>query len=110
MILRHASVLLLAAAVVAAGLQPASALDRRVRVVNETGFDIVRFYGSNTGANDWQEDILGQDVLATGSSVVINFDDASGYCKFDFRAVFEDGDEVVEPDVNICEVAEFTFR
>ena len=89
---------------------PASALDRRVTIVNETGYTIVQFYGSNTGTNDWQEDILGQDVLASGSSVVINFNDASGYCKFDFKAVFEDGDELVRENVNVCEVSSFTYQ
>lgn len=89
---------------------PASALDRRVTIVNETGYTIVQFYGSNTGTNDWQEDILGQDVLASGSSVVINFNDASGYCKFDFKAVFDDGDELVRENVNVCEVSSFTYQ
>ena len=102
-----AAVLVASLAMVAA---PASALDRHVRIVNETGYTIVRFYGSNTGADDWQEDILGEDVLPSGSSVVINFDDASGYCKFDFKAVFEDGDEMVKQGVNVCKVGTFTYN
>lgn len=89
---------------------PAHALDRRVTIVNETGYTIVKFYGSNTGSDNWEEDILGQDVLPSGSSVVINFDDASGYCKFDFRAVFDDGDELVKQGVNICEISTFTYN
>jgi hypothetical protein len=89
---------------------PAEALDRRVRIVNETGFTIVRFYGSNTGTDDWQEDILGEDVLPSGSSVIINFDDGTGYCKYDLRAIFDDGDEVTQSGVNICEVGTLTFN
>lgn len=89
---------------------PASALDRRVTIVNNTGYTIVRFFGSNTGADTWQEDILGDDVLPTGSSVVINFDDATGYCKFDFKAIFEDGDELVKQGVNVCEIGTFTYQ
>ncbi|MCE6958922.1 hypothetical protein LAZ40_07655 [Cereibacter sphaeroides] len=107
---RLPSLCLLVVALLATGLQPASALDRRVRIVNETGYTIVRFYGSNSGTDNWEEDILGDSVLPSGQSVIINFDDASGYCKFDFRAIFEDDDEVVEPGVNICEVATFTFH
>ena len=110
MVRRIVILLLIAFPMLALGLQPALALDRRVRIVNETGFSIVKFYGSNTGAEDWQEDILGEDVLPSGESVIVNFDDASGYCKFDLRAVFEDGDEVTQANVNICEVGEFTFR
>ncbi|MEY4871050.1 MAG: hypothetical protein RLZZ563_380 [Pseudomonadota bacterium] len=89
---------------------PAAALDRRVEIINNTGFTIVEFYGSNTGSKSWEEDILGTDVLPSGSSVVINFDDESGYCKFDFRAVFEDGDVLDRGDVNICEIATFTYE
>jgi FlaG/FlaF family flagellin (archaellin) len=100
----------LAAALVLGQAVPAEALDRRVRIVNETGFTIVRFYGSNTGTDDWQEDILGDDVLPSGSSVTINFDDGTGYCKYDLRAIFDDGDEVTQTGVNICEVGTLTFN
>lgn len=89
---------------------PASALDRRVEIINNTGFTIVEFYGSNTGSDSWEEDILGTDVLPSGSSVVINFDDRSGYCKFDFRAVFEDGEVLEKGGINICEIATFTYQ
>lgn len=88
----------------------AEAADRRVKIVNKTGYTIVRFYGSNTGSNDWEEDILGNDVLRSGSSVTINFDDGSGYCKFDFKAVFEDGDVLVKQNVNVCELSTFTYN
>lgn len=91
------------------GVTEASALDRRVTINNVSSYDIYEFYASNTGTNSWEEDILGKDVLLAGSSVVINIDDGSGYCKYDFKAVFEDGDEVVSADNNVCELAEFNF-
>ncbi len=89
---------------------PATALDRRVTIVNNTGFTIVEFYGSNTGAETWEEDILGADVLPSGQSVVINFDDETGYCMFDFRAVFDDGDVLERGRVNVCEIGTFTYE
>jgi len=89
---------------------PASALDRRVRIVNNTGYTIVEFYGSNKGADSWQEDILGYDVLGPYSSQVINFDDGSGYCKFDFKAVFNNGNEAKDYDINICQIGSFTYN
>ena len=91
-------------------VSPALALDRRVTIVNNTGFTMVKFYGSNKGAKTWEEDILGEDVLPSGSQVSVNFNDESGYCKFDFKAVFDDGDELVREDVNICEIATFTYN
>lgn len=108
--LRLAAALGLSASLGLMATLPAAALDRRVEIVNNTGFTIVEFYGSNTGSKSWEEDILGPNVLPSGQSVVINFDDASGYCKFDFRAVFEDGDVLDRGGVNICEIATFTYE
>ena len=99
----------LALAILAIGVVDAAALDRRVRINNHSSYDIVEFYASNTGSSSWEEDILGSDVLASGSSVVINIDDGSGYCKYDFLAVFEDGDEVVSANNNVCELSDFNF-
>jgi hypothetical protein len=104
--------LLAAGAVVAlaATAGHASALDRRVNIVNNTGYTIVEFYASSVGQNSWQEDILGRDVLPSGSSVTINIDDGTGYCKYDFRAKFEDGDIVEKQGVNVCEIGTFTYN
>lgn len=98
-----------ALAVLAAGAVDAAALDRRVRINNKSSYDIIEFYASNTGSRSWEEDILGRDILPSGSSVVINIDDGSGYCKYDFLAVFEDGDEVVSNYNNVCELSDFNF-
>lgn len=100
----------IAASLVAATALPAAALDRRVRIVNNTGFTIVEFYGSHRDATSWQEDILGNDVLPSGSSVSINFDDGTGYCVFDFKAIFSDGDKLEKYGVNVCEIGTFTYN
>lgn len=96
-------------AILALGVVQASALDRRVRINNRSSYDIVEFYASNTGSRSWEEDILGRNILPAGNSVVINIDDGSGYCKYDFLAVFEDGEEVVSADNNVCELSDFSF-
>lgn len=88
----------------------AFAQDRRVLIVNNTGFTMVEFYGSNVGSDSWEEDILGFDVLPSGTSVNVNFDDGSGYCQFDFKAVFDDGDVLTENRINICEIGRYTYN
>jgi hypothetical protein len=88
----------------------ANALDRRVTIVNETSYDIVEFYGSQRDAATWEENILGGDILPSGSQVSINFDDGTGYCIFDFRAVFSDGDVLIREGVNVCEIGTFTYN
>lgn len=99
----------LALAILAIGVVDAAALDRRVRINNKSSYDIVEFYASNTGSRSWEEDILGRNILPSGNSVVINIDDGTGYCKYDFLAVFEDGDEVISSNNNVCELSDFNF-
>ncbi|MFC3704489.1 hypothetical protein ACFOOL_06950 [Devosia honganensis] len=99
----------LSLALLAAGTISATALDRRVVINNTSSYTIMEFYASNTGSESWEEDILGSDILPAGDSVTINIDDGSGYCKYDFLAVFEDGDEVISADNNVCELSEFNF-
>jgi hypothetical protein len=99
-----------AAATLVAATLPATALDRRVTIVNNTGYTMVRFYASHRDARTWQEDIFGNKVLYSGYSVVVNIDDGTGYCIFDFKAVFDDGDEVESFGNNVCELSTFTFN
>ncbi len=110
-VVRHLRRMAIAATALAtlAAASTASAEDRRVRIINETNHTIVRFYGSNAGTTSWEEDILGDDVLRPGQSVMINFDDGTGYCKFDFKAEFDDGDEVIKSGVDVCEISSFRF-
>ena len=84
--------------------------NRNVTIVNQSGYDITRFYGSNSGSNSWEEDILGTSILANGSSANINFDDGSGYCTFDFKVVFADGTEGIEHGVDVCQVGTYTIN
>lgn len=97
------------AAAATLGIFSANALDRRVNIINATSYDIIEFYASSVGVRDWEEDILGPDILEAGESVVINIDDGTGYCKYDFLAVFDDGEEVIKGNVNVCEISSFRF-
>lgn len=91
------------------GLSAAQAQDRHVLVNNESSYTLVRFYASNVGTNDWQEDILGRGVLAPGYYVNVNIDDGTGYCHFDLKAAFSSGQEVIRRNVDICTVLSWTI-
>ncbi len=88
----------------------ARAADRHVDIVNKTGMTMTKFYASNTGANSWQEDILGRDTLDDGDTIAINIDDGTGACKFDFKAVFENGHDLVRRSIDVCELSSFTYN
>lgn len=76
--------------------------DRRINVVNESDLTVTRLYGSNIQQGSWQEDILGSDVIPVGSSVVIDFDDGTGHCLFDVKAVLSDGTSRFKRSFNVC--------
>ena len=88
----------------------ASAQDRRVRIVNGTNTTLTHFYASNTNRRSWEEDILGKSVLPAGRSVMINIDDGSGACMFDFRAVLANGRTVEAYGMNVCRITSWTVQ
>ena len=106
---RHLPLKLLAALVVLAVAAPAHAIDRRVRVQNDSSHGIVAFHGVNVGVRSWPQSLLGDEMLAPGAARIFDFDDGSGYCRFRFRAVFDDGVELVRESVNICDVGTYRY-
>jgi len=104
---RLAFAALLASALAAASLVHAA--NRVVTIHNKTDVLMTEFYASNVDTDDWEEDILGEDVLRPGQSFDVDIDDGTGACRFDFKGVFDDGDEVVKKNVNVCKVGSFSF-
>jgi hypothetical protein len=80
----------------------AVAADRRVIVTNQSDNTVVHLYGSNVNTSSWEEDILGSRILSSGESIRVNFDDGTGHCLFDIKAVFADGRSVKAEAVNVC--------
>lgn len=106
---RAAAVCVAAVAFSLAAAAPSQAEDRRVRIVNATSYTMVQFFASSIASKSWEEDILGVDVLYSGNSVMIDIDDGSNACLYDFKAVFDDGDEVLDEGIDVCTVGEYTF-
>ncbi|HZH09175.1 MAG TPA: hypothetical protein VEZ24_02260 [Microvirga sp.] len=103
--------MLAAASLLAMGvLGTASAANRHVDIVNDTGRTMEEFYASATNTDDWEEDILGKDTLAHGEVFDVDIDDGSGACKFDFKAVFTDGTSHVMRAVDVCTISRFTYH
>jgi len=88
----------------------AAAQDMRVRIHNDTGYTLYRFYSTNTGSSKWGSDVMGTSTLASGSSMKLNFANAEGYCLFDLRAIFEDGTELTRQGVNVCEATDYYYQ
>ena len=71
-----------------------------VDVTNRTGFTILYMYVSPADARNWEEDVLGDEVLGNGTSKRVNL---YGYRSpvFDIRLVDEDGDTYTFWDVDV---------
>ena len=89
---------------------PAVAADRNVDVINNTQKKITGFYASRTKLKSWQENIVKGDPIDPGETQPVDIDDGSGGCHFDFKAVFADGDEAINEDVDVCSVNSVTYK
>jgi hypothetical protein len=87
----------------------ATEYDRHVDIVNRSDRDIVEFHASNVGRPGWGPDLLGSYVLSPGDVERLNLDDGTGYCRFDFKSIMEDGTPVIRWGLNVCEVADYTI-
>jgi len=99
-----------AALAIATATGTAQAQDRNVRIHNETGYTLYRFYSTNSGSSKWGRDVMGSSTLPSGRSMNMNFDNKYGYCEFDFRAIFEDGSELTRARVNVCEIGDYYYK
>jgi hypothetical protein len=107
--LKHSFRMTIAALTLAATAFPAAAVDRHLRIHNDTGMTLYKFYSTNSGATKWGNDVMGSSTLPSGSSMRLNFDNGNGYCEFDFRAVFEDGTVLQKANVNVCETGDYYY-
>lgn len=79
--------------------------DRVLWVENRTGRSIHGLHVSPVESDDWEEDILGEDILEHGDRVEILL---SGYeedqCLFDLLATNPDGTRWALPTIDLCRV------
>lgn len=88
---------------------PAFADDLQLTLSNQSSFVVVEFYASPSDVGDWEEDILGTDVLGSDESVRITIADGRTQCNYDLRFVFDDGDVVERGGVDLCETETYTL-
>lgn len=75
--------------------EPPQILDFNLNVINNTGIDIYCLYASETNTDDWEEDILGEDILYAGESSYIIFTMDADSLKWDF-AIQDEYEEQTE--------------
>ena len=98
--------LIMAAVAAATLLLPgmAQAQDQRNFVLtNGTNRVISELYISPTNVNDWEEDVLGVDVLGDMDKTTVSFVDTVDECVYDLKIVHDDGDSAIWTAINLCE-------
>ncbi|MGC2855443.1 hypothetical protein ACM64Y_08210 [Novispirillum sp. DQ9] len=84
--------------------------DQDFRLTNKTGYQINEIYVSSAKTDDWEEDVMGRDALPNGDYVDIEFSKGERSCKWDLKAVYDDGEEAIWYDFNLCEIRKITLR
>lgn len=98
-----AALLFFGAATVAAGKQDFD-------LVNATGYTIAEVYVAPSSSNNWEDDVLGRDILVDGETVTINFAPNQKACMYDILVVWDDGDQASWDNFNLCTVTEITLH
>jgi len=106
---RIALILIAALTFVVIGALRSSADQRDFTVVNETSYTIDNLYVSPHSSDNWEEDVLGSDVLEPGHHVKVTFSDDLGYCFYDIKAVYSDGTKSEKYNVDLCSISIFRF-
>ena len=78
-------------------------------LLNRTGVVITEMYVSPDEADDWEEDVLGQDVLKHNESVDVQFSRTEKSCDWDLKIKDEDGDEIEWDSLDLCAASHITL-
>ena len=79
-------------------------------LVNKTGVDIQEVYVAPHGSEEWQEDVMGKDMLVSGQSVKINFERQIKGKVWDLKVVDKDGKASVWQNLNLTEISKVTLH
>jgi len=88
---------------------PAMAEQQKFKLINKSGYTLVRFYATPSNTDDWGRDIFGDATLASGYSSYVTVPGNSSQCVYDFKMIFSDDDVVVDT-INLCQTATYTIN
>ena len=106
------STLLAAAFLLGAGIAAAHAEAKQdFTLVNKTGYELSEIYVSPSKANEWQDDVLGDDSLDDDESLNVHFANSGKACMFDIKVVYTvDESSAIWHDIDLCETSKVTIR
>ncbi len=85
-------------------------------LINKTGRVLQAFYASPANTRDWEDDILGVDVLLPGGSVEIQIQDGREDCNYDFQGMLGPSDDgsvgegsLIQSNIDICDLETYEY-
>ncbi|MBO4852613.1 MAG: hypothetical protein J5477_03185 [Schwartzia sp.] len=78
-------------------------------LVNNTGYPIYVVNVSPASSDNWQNDILGSQILGNGQYCEVNFP-TNGVQYWDLQAAFEDGSSLSWFNIDLLSVAQVTLN
>ena len=88
----------------------ASAADQDFTLVNATGVEIHAVYVSPSDKDEWGQDILGKDTLASGQSAEIKFSPKEDADTWDLRVEDGKGNSIEWTDLDLTEISKLTLH
>ena len=90
----------------------AQAQDLVFTLKNGTSAVMTYFHTSPAGVDDWEEDVLGSDVLGPGESVRVTIADGRSQCVYDMRFEFDEdsGLDITEDTQDLCKLGSYTIH
>ncbi len=76
---------------------------------NNTTKVVSELYVSPHDTDEWEEDVLGDDVLGDGEEVDISFDRTEDADNWDLKVVFDDGKSSVWSNLKLTQITDLTI-
>jgi hypothetical protein len=74
-------------------------------LVNRTGYTIDEVYVSSTNANNWGDDLMGDNSLEDGQILNVRFAKNNAECVYDIKVVYDDEEKAEFRGINLCQVS-----
>lgn len=107
---KYLLLVLVAAMFIAVGAAKSQAGDQDFVLINNTGVEINNLYVSPASADEWGDDILGDNTVEDGNSVTVKFPREADECNWDFMVKDEEGTGVQWTNIDLCKYGKITLH
>lgn len=91
-----------AASLFGASATQSQAYERWICIENVGSSEIVKVQISHVGKNTWGPNLIRGDYIDTGDVMTVEPNNTQGYCRFDIKVTYADGEVMKLWRVNLC--------